>query len=203
MKDILTTLRLVILSLIVCCVLYPAVLLAFGQIVVPWKANGSLIRHDTGTILGSAQLAQAFTQPRYFWPRPSAVDYDASATGGSNLSPRHPLLAQRAQALIGRYGLRAGQRIPADLVAASGSGMDPHITLAAARFQAPRVASARHLPLERVYQLIEQNTDVPTLRVFGGEPVVNVLRLNIALDVQSRLNPLDVQSRYIESSHDG
>jgi potassium-transporting ATPase KdpC subunit len=186
MKDILTTLRLVMLSLIVCCVWYPAALLAFGQIVVPWKANGSLMRQDNGTILGSAQLAQAFTQPRYFWPRPSAVAYNASATGGSNLSPTHALLTERAQALIGRYGLRQGQRIPADLVAASGSGVDPHITLAAARFQAPRVASARHLPLDRVYQLIDQHTDVPTLRVFGGEPVVNVLRLNVALDAQAR-----------------
>jgi K+-transporting ATPase ATPase C chain len=186
MKDLLTALRLVVLSLIVCCVLYPAVLLAFGQIVVPWKANGSLIRHDNGTILGSVQLAQAFIQPHYFWPRPSAVDYHASATGGSNLSPTHPLLTERAKALIGRYGLQEGQRIPADLVAASGSGMDPHITLAAARFQAPRVASARHLPLDRVYQLIDQHTDVPTLHVFGGEPVVHMLRLNIALDTQAR-----------------
>ena len=186
MQDILTTLRLVMLSLIVCCGLYPAVLLAFGQLVVPWKASGSLIRQDSGTILGSAQLAQAFTQPRYFWPRPSAVDYDASATGGSNLSPTHPLLTERAKALIGRYGLQEGQRIPADLVAASGSGMDPHITLEAARFQAPRVALARHLPLDHVYQLIAQNTEVPTLRVFGGEPVVNVLKLNIALDPPSR-----------------
>lgn len=186
MKDMLTTLRLVMLSLIVCCVLYPAVLLAFGQLVVPWRANGSLMRHDNGTLLGSAQLAQAFTQPRYFWPRPSAVDYDASATGGSNLSPTNPLLTQRAAALIGRYDLQKGQHIPADLVAASGSGMDPHITIEAARFQAPRVASARHLPLDRVYQLIAQHTDVPTLRVFGGEPVVNVLKLNVALDAQAR-----------------
>jgi K+-transporting ATPase ATPase C chain len=186
MKDILTTLRLVILSLIVCCVLYPAALLAFGQIVVPWKANGSLIRQDNDTIVGSVQLAQAFTQPHYFWPRPSAVDYNASATGGSNLSPTHPLLTERAKALIGRYGLREGQRLPSDLVAASGSGMDPHITLAGARFQVPRVASARHLPLDRVYQLIELHTEVPTLRVFGGEPLVNVLRLNLALDTKSR-----------------
>ena len=186
MKDILATLRLVMLSLIVCCVLYPAVLLAFGQIVAPWKADGSLMRYDNGKLLGSAQLAQAFTQPRYFWPRPSAVDYHASTTGGSNLSPTHPLLTERAQALIGHHGLREGQRLPADLVAASGSGLDPHITLAAARFQAPRVASARHLPLDRVYQFIDQNTEVPTLRVFGGEPVVNVLKLNVALDVKLR-----------------
>jgi len=153
---------------------------------VPWKASGSLIRQGNGTILGSAQLAQAFTQPRYFWPRPSAVDYDASATGGSNLSPTNPLLTERAQALIGRYGLQEGQRIPADLVADSGSGMDPHITIEAARFQAPRVASVRNLPLERVSQLIEQHTEVPMLRVFGGEPVVNVLKLNIVLDAQLR-----------------
>jgi hypothetical protein len=101
-------------------------------------------------------------------------------------SPTNPRLTLRAQALIGRYGLPEGQRIPADLVTASGSGLDPHITLAAARFQAPRVASARSLPLDRVYQLIAQHTDVPALRVFGGEPVVNVLQLNIALDAQTR-----------------
>ena len=153
---------------------------------MPWKATGSLIRHDNGTTFGSVLLAQAFTQPRYFWPRPSAVDYNASATGGSNLSPTNPLLTERAKALIGRYGLRAGQRLPADLVAASGSGMDPHITIQAALFQASRVASARNLPLHRVSQLIEQNKEVPTLRVFGGAPVVNVLKLNVALDTMSR-----------------
>ena len=88
MKEILTTIRLVVLSLIVCCVLYPAVLLAFGQTVVPWKAHGSLIHQGNGTMLGSALLAQAFTQPRYFWPRPSAVNYAAMPLAARTFHPR-------------------------------------------------------------------------------------------------------------------
>lgn len=182
MRDILTSLRLVVLSIVVCCVLYPALLLAFAQAVVPWKADGSLITDESGTIRGSAQLAQGFTQPGYFWPRPSAVDYNASATGGSNLSPTNPRVAERAKGIIERYALKEGDRIPADLVTTSGSGMDPHISIAAARFQAPRVAEARKLPLDTVQQLIDHYQEVTMLHVFGGEPVVNVLRLNLALD---------------------
>lgn len=182
MRDILTTLKLILVSVIVCCVLYPAMLLAFAQLLVPWKANGSLVRSDDGAIVGSAQLAQAFTQPGYFWPRPSAVGCDASATGGSNLSPTNPRLTERAKETIERYGLEGGVRIPADLVAASGSGMDPHITIEAARFQAPRVSAARHLPMDTVTRLVEESREVLSLRVFGGEPVVNVLKLNLALD---------------------
>ena len=182
MKEIYATLRLTGLSLVVCCVLYPAVLLLWGQTVAPSQAEGSLIRDAEGKVVGSALLAQAFTAPGYFWPRPSAVNYDASATGGSNLSPTNPDLTTRAQETLSHYDLAAGQQVPADLVAASGSGLDPHITLAAARFQAPRVAAARSLPVERVLQLIGQHTDVPMLRQLGGEELVNVLELNLALD---------------------
>ncbi len=182
MKDLMTSIRLVIVSMLVCCVVYPAALLAFGQIVVPWKANGSMLTNAQGQIIGSAQVAQNFTRPEYFWPRPSAVDYNAAATGGSNLSPANPDVTERAKATIERYGLKEGQRIPADLVTTSGSGIDPHITLEAARFQLPRVAAARGLGADKIEALIMQSTDVPTLRVLGGEPVVNVLRLNLALD---------------------
>lgn len=182
MKDLLTLLRLVILSMAVCCVAYPAAMLAFGQTVVPWKADGSMITDDQGRIIGSALIAQSFTQPEYFWPRPSAAGYDASATGGSNLSPANPELTERARQIMQQHGLTDGQRIPADLVTASGSGMDPHITLDAARFQLPRVAAARGLAHPEVERLMEAHAEVPTLRVFGGEPVVNVLRLNLALD---------------------
>jgi len=182
MKDLLTSLRLVALSMIICCVVYPAAMLAFAQTIVPFKADGSMLTNDQGQVIGSALIAQNFTRPEYFWPRPSAVDYNASATGGSNLSPANPKVAERATEIIERYGLQEDQRIPADLVTTSGSGMDPHITTEAARFQAPRVATARGLPTERVQRLIEQCTEVPTLRVFGGEPLVNVLKLNVALD---------------------
>jgi len=157
-------------------------MLAFGQALVPFKADGSLLRDDQGRVLGSARIAQNFTRPEYFWPRPSAVDYNASATGGSNLSPTNPKVADRARGIIERHGLKEGQQIPADLVTTSGSGMDPHITIEAAQFQTPRVAAARALPTDIVETLIMQSTEVPTLRVFGGEPVVNVLKLNLALD---------------------
>lgn len=182
MKDLLTSLRLVLVSMVICCVAYPALLLAFAQTVVPFKADGSMLVSAQGVVIGSALIAQSFTRPEYFWPRPSAVDYNASATGGSNLSPANPKLADRAREIIERYGLQEGQRIPADLVTASGSGMDPHITFESARFQGPRVAAARGIGAERVERLIEQYTEDPTLRVFGGELVVNVLRLNMALD---------------------
>ncbi|MEX0777173.1 MAG: potassium-transporting ATPase subunit KdpC [Phycisphaeraceae bacterium] len=182
MKDFLTTLRLVMISMLVCCVIYPAIMLGFGQLVVPDKAEGSLLRNAEGQAIGSALLAQKFERPEYFWPRPSAVDYNASATGGSNLSPTNPKLGLRAAETIRRYDLQADQLIPADLVAASGSGMDPHISLAAAHFQAPRVAAARGLALEQIQRLIDNNCEIPTFRVFGGEPVVNVLKLNLAID---------------------
>jgi K+-transporting ATPase ATPase C chain len=175
----------VTLSVLVCCVVYPAAMLAFGRAIVPWKADGSMIADNQGRIVGSAQIAQNFTRPEYFWPRPSAVDYNAGATGGSNLSPANPAVAERAQEIIQRYGLENGQRIPADLVTASGSGVDPHISLDAARFQLPRVAAARGLAEETVERLILQCTDGPTSRVFGGDPVINVLKLNLALDTQT------------------
>jgi K+-transporting ATPase ATPase C chain len=182
MKDILTSLRLVALSLLVCSVLYTAVLLGFGQAVAPARAGGSLVRDGSGAIVGSVQIAQEFTNPRYFWPRPSAVGYNASATGGSNLSPANPALAERAPSILVQHELEAGEHIPADLITTSGSGMDPHITVAAARFQARRVAVARRMPIEAVHRLIEQNTSGSSLKWLGAEPVVNVLLLNLELD---------------------
>lgn len=182
MKNLLASLRLTVLSMFVCCVLYTAAMLAFGQLAVPWRANGSLLTDDHGRVIGSALIAQRFTKPEYFWPRPSAVDYNAAAASGSNLSPTNPAITDRARDIIKRYDLKDDQRIPADLVTASGSGLDPHITLAAARFQLPRVAAARGISKNQVEALITNHAEVPTLRVFGGDPVVNVLRLNAALD---------------------
>jgi K+-transporting ATPase ATPase C chain len=127
-------------------------------------------------------LAQNFTRPEYFWPRPSAVDYNASATGGSNLSPTNPAITERASQIIARLQPGEGQLVPAELVLASGGGMDPHITLQAAEFQVPRVAKARNMEELKVRELIRQHTDSPTLTVLGGEPLVNVLELNLALD---------------------
>jgi K+-transporting ATPase ATPase C chain len=182
MSDFITSLRLFILSLAVCSAGYSAVMLGFASVAAPEKRQGSLIRKDDGTIVGSRLIAQKFTRPEYFWPRPSACDYNASATAGSNLSPTNSKITDRAKEIIGQLQPGEGQLVPADLVLASGGGMDPHISLAAAMFQAPRVAAARSISAEQVEELIRQHTDSPTLAVFGGEPIVNVLELNLALD---------------------
>jgi K+-transporting ATPase ATPase C chain len=131
-------------------------------------------------------IAQNFTRPEYFWPRPSACDYNASATAGSNLSPTNPKITDRAKEIIGRLQPGEGQLVPVDLVLASGGGMDPHITVVAAKFQVPRVATARQLSADQVEELVEQHTDSPTLAAFGGEPIVNVLELNLALDLLAK-----------------
>jgi potassium-transporting ATPase KdpC subunit len=182
MRDAITSTRLFVLSILGCSVVYPAVILGFAALVAPEARQGSLVKGSDGTVIGSRLLAQKFTRPEYFWPRPSACEYNASAAGGSNLSPTNPLLTDKARQIIGQLRLDKGQLVPADLVSASGSGMDPHISLAAAMFQVARVADAWNLPPEQVKELVRQHIDSPTLVVLGGEPIVNVLELNLALD---------------------
>jgi K+-transporting ATPase ATPase C chain len=184
MSDIITSIRLFISTLMVCCVGYPLIVLGFAQTMFPERSQGSLLTDDQGNVIGSELIAQSFTKPKYFWPRPSAVDYDASATGGSNLSPTNPAIRERAAGLIEAYQLRKNQTVTADIVTTSGSGLDPHITLAAAKLQALRVSAARGLPTSVVEQLVEQNRDALTFSSLGTEPLVNVLRLNLALDQQ-------------------
>ncbi len=186
MSDFITSLRLFLLSIVICSAGYSALMLAFASVAAPEMRQGSLIRREDGTLVGSSLIAQNFTRPEYFWPRPSACDYNASATAGSNLSPTNPKISDRAKVIIGRLQPGEGQLVPVDLVLASGGGMDPHITLAAAELQVPRVAAARHLSPEQVRGLVNQHTDSPTLAAFGGEPIVNVLELNLALDKRSR-----------------
>jgi K+-transporting ATPase ATPase C chain len=306
MSDLITSLRLFVLSLVVCSAGYSGLMLGFAAVVNPEGRQGSLISRD-GTVVGSQLIAQNFTRPEYFWPRPSACGYDASATAGSNWGPTNPLLRDRVARQLGPIVIYAAgdkkgqpvgpdiegwfqeqrsdfvaqwasghadlaekwlkdhpdgvatflgmssddvkantgetsktffaqftdenpgawpveeevatsdgkterqikparegtdiqgyffalwlqahpgvelQKVPADLVMASGGGMDPHITLAAALFQAQRVAAARNWSVEQVKKLIDDHTDSPTLVAFGGEPVVNVLRLNVELDAQ-------------------
>jgi K+-transporting ATPase ATPase C chain len=158
-------------------------------VLFPSQAEGSLIRRADGTVIGSRLVAQAFTRPEYFHPRPSAVDYDAAGTSFANLGPTNPDLAAAVEervtdilALEGPYneGLDAGG-IPVDAVTTSGSGIDPHISPAYAGLQAARIAEVRGLPRERVDELIDEATDGRWLGFFG-EPGVNVLELNIALD---------------------
>lgn len=176
-----TSIRIVFVTMVICCLLYPLVILGLGQTLTPYSANGSLVRNGQGEIVGSELLAQGFSRPEYFWPRPSAVDYDAAAAGGSNLSPTNPELHDRAKALVIRFGASAGDPIPADLLTASGSGLDPNITLAAARYQAGRVASARGLTVDTVTELLTKYATRP-----GGlrtpQPLVNVLLVNMELE---------------------
>jgi K+-transporting ATPase ATPase C chain len=170
---------------------YPALMTGFAQVAFRHKADGSLIKVN-GKVVGSSLAAQEFKSPRYFHSRPSAVGYNAAGTSFANLGPTSSDLAKNvkdaAQAILkleGPYnpGMTIGD-IPVDAVTTSASGIDPHITPANARMQSRRVAAVRHLPLPAVQKLIKQSTDGRSLGFFG-EPGVNVLKLNIALDKES------------------
>ena len=172
---------------IVCCGLYPLVVFGISQMLFHDKANGSLIVGQDGTVRGSKLLAQGFTADKYFHPRPSAAGngYDAAGSSGSNLGPTSQKLNDAIKDRIGAYrkenGLSENDSVPADAVTASGSGLDPHISLRNAELQTPRVARARGLSEEKIRELVQQNTDGRDLGVLG-DPGVNVLELNLALD---------------------
>jgi potassium-transporting ATPase KdpC subunit len=172
---------------VVCGGIYPLVVFGVGQTLFPDKANGSLIRDTDGNIRGSRLLGQAFAADKYFHTRPSAAGtgYEATSSGGSNLGPTSRKLrdsiAQNVADYRAQNGLGTNAPVPADAVTASGSGLDPHISPENAQIQAGRVAKSRNLNLEVVHRLIQQNTDAPDLG-FLGEPGVNVLSLNLALD---------------------
>ena len=172
---------------VVLCGLYPFVVYGIGQVFFRDQANGSLIVSADGTVHGSKLLGQQFTADKYFQSRPSAAGngYDATSSGGSNLGPTSSNLVTAITQRIADYrtgnGLANNALVPADAVTASGSGLDPHISLANAELQAPRVAKARNISMEKVLALVRANTDPASLG-FLGEPGVNVLRLNLALD---------------------
>lgn len=185
-------LSLFLLLSLVTGVIYPLVVTGLGQTLFPAQAAGSFIERD-GKVIGSALIGQSFTQPGYFWSRPSATataPYNATASGGSNLGPLNPALAEAVKGRIDT--LRAADPsnntapVPADLVTASSSGLDPHISVAAAEYQVARVAAARQLPVASVQALVAQHAKK---RQFGllGEPTVNVLQLNAALDAINML----------------
>lgn len=164
--------------------LYHAVFWALGAVAFPFEAEGSLVRRPDGTLVGSLLLAQPFHADEYFHPRPSAVRHDAAASGGSQLAWSNPQL--RAEVTARAIALRAREgpgwrAVPSDLVTASGSGLDPHISPEAARLQVPRVSGARGVEPSRVGRLVEAHIEPPFLGFFGG-PRVNVLELNLALD---------------------
>jgi K+-transporting ATPase ATPase C chain len=165
---------------------YPSVITAVAQLAFPSKANGSIIVKD-GKPVGSELIGQAFSDPKYFWGRPSATSNfpdNAAASGGSNLGPTNPALADavkaRAAALLAADPGNSSP-IPVDLITASGSGLDPHISPAAAMYQVPRVARLRGLPEDKVKELVAGNTGGRWLGVLGEEHV-NVLKLNLELD---------------------
>ena len=169
-------------------VLYPLAITGASQLVFADKADGSLVRRD-GVVVGSSLLGQSFSGDRWFQPRPSAAGegYDGAASAASNLGPTNPELIetveQRVDAYRERNGLAADAAVPVDAVTASGSGLDPDISPENARLQAPRVAQARSLPVARVLELVDEHTSERTLG-FMGEPRVNVLELNLALDAE-------------------
>jgi K+-transporting ATPase ATPase C chain len=184
--QLLPALRMLIVLSILTGIVYPYLVTGIAQVAFPRTANGSLIV-DNGKALGSSLIGQPFDDPKYFWSRPSATSpqpYNAAASSGSNQGPRNPVLAD---AVAGRIkALRDADPdnkapVPVDLVTASGSGLDPHISVAAAEYQVHRVAKTRGLPEDRIRALVADNTNGRTFGVLG-EPRVNVLMLNLSLD---------------------
>jgi potassium-transporting ATPase KdpC subunit len=197
MKEVLSELRRAVMATLVlaaaCCGIYPLLVLGIAQGVFREQANGSLIRDAGGAVRGSRLIGQPFAATNHFHSRPSAAGggYDAANSGGSNLGPTSQKLHDAVQERIAAYrtenGLPDREPVPADAVTASGSGLDPHISLRNAELQAPRVARARGLPLEAVAALVKQHVEGPGLGLLG-EPGVNVLSLNLALDDVSPLS---------------
>jgi potassium-transporting ATPase KdpC subunit len=179
---------LIVIMTLVLGVGYPLVITGAARVMFPSQAGGSLIKRD-GIVVGSRLIGQSFSDPKYFWGRPSATSpqpYNGTASGGSNLGPLNPALMEAVAANAKKLHDADPENhalIPVELVTASASGLDPDISPAAADYQAARVARARHMPLARVESLIAAHRHEALLGVFG-EPVVNVLELNLALDRQ-------------------
>ncbi|KAA1179750.1 potassium-transporting ATPase subunit KdpC [Photorhabdus heterorhabditis] len=167
-------------------VAYPLLATGLSELMFPYQAQGSMVEQD-GQVVGSELISQPFTKDIYFQGRPSATadhPYNPQSSGGSNLSVANPILADEIKHRVEqlrKFNYQPDIPVPVDLVTASGSGLDPHISPAAANFQAQRVADARHLPVKVIKQLIRDNTETPPSE-FLGEPVINVLKLNLALD---------------------
>jgi len=184
-KEIAIALKNTLILWLITAILYPIIILVIGQTVFPFQANGSFIKNLQGEVVGSALIGQNFTSERYFLSRPSSVDYSpielgvkTGISGASNLAPSNPQLLENVQNRISQLA----QITPtADLIYASGSGLDPHISIAAANAQISRVANVRGLSAAQVKALVEKNTEHRFLEIFG-EPGVNVLKLNLALD---------------------
>ena len=186
MKNLITAILKTIVTTVLLGLVYPLVVTGLAQVIFPEQANGSLIKSSDGTLLGSRLIGQPFSSPGYFRSRPSAagvVGYDAGASSGSNLGPTNQKLIDRVKANVDKLKIEnPGKPVPIDLVTTSGSGLDPHISPAAAEFQIPRIARERKLTEAVVRNLVAAHTEG---RDFGflGEPRVNVLELNLDLDM--------------------
>lgn len=185
MKNLTTAVLMTVVTTILLGLVYPLVVTGLAQVIFPDQANGSLIKRADGAVIGSRLIGQAFSSPGYFRSRPSAAGangYDAAASSGSNLGPTNLKLIARVKADVEKLQAEnPGKPIPIDLVTTSGSGLDPHISPAAAEFQVPRVARERGMREDELRQIISAHTED---RQFGflGEPTVNVLELNLDLD---------------------
>ncbi len=186
-KEFTTAIRSTLILWIIVAVIYPLIILVFGQIFVPFQANGSIIRNSKSVAIGSTLIGQPFTSNKYFWSRPSTINYSTDKTaaptgvsGASNLAASNPDLPKRIKDEITKLKA-AGIKPTSDLVYTSGSGLDPHISLESARNQISRVAKARGLDTNKVEIIMTQSIEDRFLGIFG-EPGVNVLDLNLALD---------------------
>jgi len=189
MKTMIISLRTTIVTIVLTGLVYPFVMTGLSQVLFPWRANGSLVTDEKGQVVGSELIAQGFSNPAYFQPRPSAAGdkgYDPTSSGGSNLGTTSKKLQDRAAGDLKRLKQEnpdAPGTVPVELVTASGSGLDPHLSPQGALWQVPRVAKARGISAERVRSVVESNVEGRTFGILG-EPRVNVLLVNVALDRQ-------------------
>lgn len=190
-KEFSTAIRAILMLWIIVAIVYPVIILIFGQVALPFQANGSILRTSQSVAVGSALIGQPFTSDRYFWSRPSTINYSTDKTasptgvsGASNLAPGNPDLSKRIKGEIDRLKT-AGIKPTSDLVYTSGSGLDPHISLETAQNQISRVAKARGLDSNQVEIIMTQSIEDRFLGIFG-EPGVNVLKLNLALDLLNK-----------------
>jgi len=189
MKTTMIAFRTTIVTLVLTGLIYPFLMNGLAHVLFPWRANGSLVTDEKGRVVGSELIAQGFTNPGYFQPRPSAAGekgYDPTASGGSNLGPTSKKLRQRIAGDLKRLKAEnpdAGEPVPAELVTASASGLDPHLSPEAMLWQVPRVAKARGVIPDRIKAVVDANVEGRTFGILG-EPRVNVLLVNLALDRQ-------------------